>query len=76
MNTKALSERTTKYNEKRGIVLDKNKLQGLIYELRNLKDKVVVYKDSNEYIYTSIYKTWINDYNNILTKLMQLQSLK
>ncbi len=56
--------------------MNAQKLQGLIYELRNLKDKSDIYRKNNDYIYTSIYKSWINEYNSLLNKYNAITELK
>jgi hypothetical protein len=48
--------------------VDIQKLKGLVLELNNLKRKVDLYKQSNEYIYTNIYSGWIKEYNGLLYK--------
>lgn len=53
-----------------------SKLQGLVYELRNLKDKSKVYRTNNEYIYTNIYKAWIDDFNSLLKKYNAITELR
>lgn len=56
--------------------MDIQKLQALIYELRNLKDKTDIYRENNDWIYTNIYKNWINEYNSLLKKYDAITELK
>lgn len=56
--------------------MDIVKLQGLVYELKNLSDKTNTYRKSNDYIYTEIYKAWIDEFNNLLKKYNAITDLK
>lgn len=51
-------------------------LQALVFELRGLSNKAKIYQENNEYIYTNVYKGWINEYNALLQKYNALAELR
>lgn len=51
-------------------------LQALVYELHGLIKKVDIYCKSDEYVYSNIYRRWINEYNSLLQKYNILEDLK
>ncbi|NCB18812.1 MAG: hypothetical protein EOM61_04225 [Bacteroidia bacterium] len=52
------------------------KMQALVYEIRNLKSKAEIYTKANEYVYTNVYSTWVNEYNALLDKYNALSELR
>ncbi len=59
-----------------GVVLDVSKMQALIYEIRNLKNKCDIYTKNNGYVYTNVYIGWINEYNSLLHNYNALSELR
>ena len=51
-------------------------LHALIFELRGLGDKAKIYRENNEYIYTNVYRGWVNEYNSLLQKYNALAELR
>ena len=51
-------------------------LQALVFELRGLSNKAKIYRENNEYIYTNVYKGWVNEYNALLQKYNALAELR
>ena len=43
-------------------------MKSLEFELNNLYQKVRIYSQKNDYIYTKIYGAWIKEYNQLLDK--------
>lgn len=52
-----------------------SEMQALVFEMRNLKNKVETYNKNNEYVYTKIYILWIKEYNSLLDKYNALVKL-
>lgn len=50
-------------------------MQALVFEIRNLKNKVDLYIKNNEYVYTNVYASWVKEYNTLLNKYNALQEL-
>lgn len=51
-------------------------LQMLAFELNGLIEKVNIYWESDEYIYSQVYRGWIKEYNLILQKYNNLLDLR
>lgn len=56
--------------------MDTVKMQALIYEIRNLRNKVTIYIKNNEYVYTNVYIAWVKEYNILLEKYNALAELR
>jgi len=56
--------------------MDVSRMQALIYEIRNLKNKCDIYANNNDYVYTNVYTGWVKDYNSLLSKYNALSELR
>lgn len=56
--------------------MDFNDMKALVFEIKNLHDKVEIYSKSNDYVYTDVYKTWIKEYNDLLDNYIAFTSLR
>ena len=52
-----------------------NDIKALVFEIKNLHDKVKIYSKNYDYVYTDVYKTWIKEYNDLLEKYNTLTNL-
>ena len=51
-------------------------MQALVFEIRNLRNKVVTYNKNNEYVYTNAFTSWVKEYNSLLEKYNTLVELR
>lgn len=50
-------------------------MESLTLEIRNLRNKADICYKNNEYVYTDMYRTWVQEYNNLLKKYNSLANL-
>ncbi|MCH4239145.1 MAG: nucleoside 2-deoxyribosyltransferase [Oscillospiraceae bacterium] len=55
--------------------MDIEKVNGLIIEIGNLKDKVEISSHNNEYIYTNVYSGWLKEYNALIERSNEIAHL-
>lgn len=51
-------------------------MQALVFEIRNLRNKVDAYNKNNGYVYTNAYVSWVKEYNSLLNKYNALVELR
>lgn len=51
-------------------------MQALVFEIRNLHNKATIYSKNNDYVYTNVYRAWVDEYNNLLDKYNALANLR
>lgn len=45
-----------------------NALQDLVYELKNIRDRLSVYIKQNDYVYAEVFRTWIKKFNHCVSQ--------
>lgn len=60
----------------RSIDMNFSEMQALVFEIRNLRNKVEIYNKNNGYVYTNAYISWVKEYNSLLDKYNALAELR
>jgi len=56
--------------------MDLTSMQGLVFEIRNLRNKAEIYSKNNDYVYKNVYDAWVKEYNDLLQKYNALVNLR
>lgn len=56
--------------------MDLTSMQGLVFEIRGLRNKAEIYSKNNDYVYKNVFDSWVNEYNNLLQKYNALVNLR
>ncbi len=56
--------------------MNRAKMEALVFEMNNLRNKVETYNKNNDYVYTNVYHLWVKEYNSLLDKYNALVELQ